>query len=647
MDHAPDPGLSPPSSPTGNERTRVEELLTALLALREASTTFAEQHAGAIRAIEAAPLRVLHAERSAANLLHYLAIRREDLRPLHVPLAELGLSSLGRIEPHVLSNLDAVIARLASLCERTIEAPTLPAPIALAASGTLLDQRATALLGPRRHTHLSHLTHGSSSGPDRPPTNALAFPRPPANGRIMVTLPTHAAEDPALLARLAAAGMTCARINTAHDDPAIWQRMIEQVRAVAPACRILMDLGGPKLRTGHLEPGPAVIRIKPQRDALGRTVTPGELLLVADDDHAAGRTGVPVAASFLARLDPGQAIELRDARGRHRIATVADRLADGSVRATCDRTLYLVPGTLLRARDASSPVGSLPPIPQPIVVRPGDPLRLSFIHARGRPARDGSPAIVVSTLPSAFGQARAGDRIWFDDGKVGTHVETIEGDGLDLRVDHADPQGSRIAEDKGINIPEMISDLRGLTDDDRAALPIAARHADLVGLSFVRDAADVERLRAELDRVGGGHLGVLLKIETREAFENLPSILLAALASPSAGVMIARGDLAVEIGYERLAEVQEEILWLCEAAHLPVVWATQVLETMAKTGTPSRAEITDAAMAERAECTMLNKGPHIVEAVEFLDRILSRMSDHQSKKRTILRPLAVARRFGR
>jgi pyruvate kinase len=103
--------------------------------------------------------------------------------------------------------------------------------------------------------------------------------------------------------------------------------------------------------------------------------------------------------------------------------------------------------------------------------------------------------------------------------------------------------------------------------------------------------------------------------------------------------MIARGDLAVECGYERLAEVQEEILWLCEAAHVPVIWATQVLESLAKSGMPSRAEITDAAMGERAECVMLNKGPHILDAIRVLDNILQRMQAHQSKKRSMLRRL--------
>ena len=108
------------------------------------------------------------------------------------------------------------------------------------------------------------------------------------------------------------------------------------------------------------------------------------------------------------------------------------------------------------------------------------------------------------------------------------------------------------------------------------------------------------------------------------------------------GVMVARGDLAVEVGYGRLAEVQEEILWLCEAAHVPAVWATQVLDGMARTGQPSRAEITDAAMAVRAECVMLNKGPYVVDTVRFLGDVLRRMQEHTSKKRSLLRRLRVA-----
>ena len=131
----------------------------------------------------------------------------------------------------------------------------------------------------------------------------------------------------------------------------------------------------------------------------------------------------------------------------------------------------------------------------------------------------------------------------------------------------------------------------------------------------------------------------MLKIETRRAFERLPQLLLTAMRRRGVGVMIARGDLAVEVGYQRLAEVQEETLWLCEAAHLPVIWATQVLEQMSKSGLPSRAEISDAAMGERAECVMLNKGPHIDDAVVVLDDILTRMADHHYKKTALLSQL--------
>jgi pyruvate kinase len=94
-----------------------------------------------------------------------------------------------------------------------------------------------------------------------------------------------------------------------------------------------------------------------------------------------------------------------------------------------------------------------------------------------------------------------------------------------------------------------------------------------------------------------------------------------------------------------MAEVQEEILWLCEAAHVPVIWATQVLETLAKEGQPSRAEVTDAAMAHRAECVMLNKGPYIVQAVKVLDDIIRRMRGHQAKKQSMMRELSLVKRF--
>ncbi len=134
---------------------------------------------------------------------------------------------------------------------------------------------------------------------------------------------------------------------------------------------------------------------------------------------------------------------------------------------------------------------------------------------------------------------------------------------------------------------------------------------------------------------------MILKIETRLGFENLFRILLAALQRPPVAVMIARGDLGVEVGFERMSEVQEEILLLCQAAHVPAIWATQVLESLAKGGVPSRGEVTDAAMSSRAECVMLNKGPYIEQTMEFLSGILSRMQENHAKNRATLRKLRI------
>ncbi|MFR0063290.1 MAG: pyruvate kinase, partial [Megasphaera micronuciformis] len=166
-----------------------------------------------------------------------------------------------------------------------------------------------------------------------------------------------------------------------------------------------------------------------------------------------------------------------------------------------------------------------------------------------------------------------------------------------------------------------------------------------IGYSFVRNGDDIELLQRELKKRLGkksSSIAIIAKIETKESVANLPQIIVKAASKQPFGVMIARGDLAVEAGYHRLSELQEEILWICEAAHVPVIWATQVLETLVKTGLPTRAEITDAAMGERAECVMLNKGPHIVKAVSILSDILGRMNEHQRKKAPQLRALSIA-----
>lgn len=362
---------------------------------------------------------------------------------------------------------------------------------------------------------------------------------------------------------------------------------------------------------------------------------------------------LPVGHGWLAGLSVGDVVKLFDARDSMRALTVVELTEDGAW-AESVQTAYVVPGTTLhlaRGRTrGSTEVGDLPSQPQPIVLAPGDTLMVTRSNEPGQSAALGkhgevlAPASIGLTIPEVLDDVRPGQAIWFDDGRIGGTVKAVTRDGVEVTITRTKPGGAKLGADKGINLPDTTLRLPALTLKDREDLRFIDGRADLVGYSFVRTAADVRELQAHLAGIGA-QLGIVLKIETRQAFEQLPSLLLAAMRSPSAGVMIARGDLAVECGYERLAEIQEEILWLAEASHTPVIWATQVLENLAKDGMPSRAEITDAAMSERAECVMLNKGPYILEAVRTLDDILKRMQEHQHKKSPQLRELGLARRF--
>ena len=196
-----------------------------------------------------------------------------------------------------------------------------------------------------------------------------------------------------------------------------------------------------------------------------------------------------------------------------------------------------------------------------------------------------------------------------------------------------------LSSDKGINLPDSELNLPALSDEDLRDLDFIARNADIIGLSFTNRAADVRFLHQRLEALGRTEAGVIFKLETRSGCANLPGILLEAMALPNFGVMIARGDLAAECGFEQLAELQDDILRVCESAHVPVTWATGVLDGLARRGHPVRAEITDASAAQRAECVMLGKGAHITQALCTLDNILSRSQAREYKQLALLSAL--------
>jgi pyruvate kinase len=245
------------------------------------------------------------------------------------------------------------------------------------------------------------------------------------------------------------------------------------------------------------------------------------------------------------------------------------------------------------------------------------------------------------SLREVLDQLEPGHEVWIDEGSVGATVEEMSPERALLRVIRVRERGERLRADKGLNFPRTDLRIEPLTERDLADLDTAAVTADAIGYSFVQRPEDIERLQGELaERTPDWReIALIAKIETGLAVRNLPALIVQGAGVQPMAVMIARGDLAVEIGPERLAEMQEEMLWLCEAAHVPVIWATHVLDRFVHKGGASRAELTDAAMAERAECVMLNKGPFVTDAVTLLDRVLGVMEGHQFKKASRLRAL--------
>lgn len=250
---------------------------------------------------------------------------------------------------------------------------------------------------------------------------------------------------------------------------------------------------------------------------------------------------------------------------------------------------------------------------------------------------------VGCTIKGIAKMLKVGEKVLFDDGLIEARVERVAGFKVALVVMRISSKKPHIKKEKGINFPDSILQVSSLTEYDKRCLPFILKHADMIGYSFVKNSNDLHELKTCLPKKK--NINVILKIETPEAVKNLPDLLLVGLQEEHLGVMIARGDLAIEIGFERMSEIQEEILWICESAHVPVIWATQVLESLNKSGIATRSEITDAAHAAMADCVMLNKGQHIIRVIESLRDIFLRSGGHHVKKRYTFRPLAIATRF--
>jgi pyruvate kinase len=557
----------------------------------------------------------------ARNLVHYLALRKLDTQALRDALRRLGLYSLAHAERNVLGTVGAVQRAVDALAGVATADPNELARD-ICATNPSADAHRRAILGP------------SPEGRDV---------------SIMVTLPADAADNPELVTEMIAAGMNVARINCAHDDATTWERMIANVREAARAanveCRVIMDLAGPKLRTGELMPGPGVIHIRPKRDPKGRVIAPRRIRLIPEDALQRGTkvSVLPVQAECTDLAREGDEIRFRDTRGKKRRLPVAEKDDKGIV-LEAFQGAYIATGTkltLVRAgigEKLKYSVGELPPVERPLLLRVGDTLIIHADNRPGEPAREDADGLIIEPAhiscqqPEVFQYLSPGEPISLNDGKISGVITEVSDEQINAEITKAKPTGSRLRGHRGMNFPHSDIELPGLTATDKTNLEFVAQHADSVSRSFVRKPRDVELLHDELDRLGADKLGLVIKVETKKGFKSLPKVILRAMRRYPVGVMIARGDLAVECDWTRLAELQKEILWVCDAARVPVIWATQVLENEAKKGLPSRAEITDAAESQHADCVMLNKGPHILATIRTLDSILQSMQKLRRSK---------------
>jgi pyruvate kinase len=574
---------------------------------------------GAIRREASACRRQIEAvlpgqRRSAVNLAHYVGLRKQGVRQLQLDLAALGLSSLGRSEGHVCDTLLRLIGWL-----------KMPHS------------------GGRRHDASDELDTDTAEAILHENTRALFGPRPAdRHVYVMVTAPEAGEVTREWADKVLRAGANILRINAAHESPEAWGRSVDVVRARAEALgkrvKVFVDLPGPKLRAEIRRTQAAVLHFPRSKDRRGKTIEPISVWLVP---RFLEQPQVPVPREWFGRLRAGDRLRMQDAGGRERELAIREASADGA-RAECDLSLYITPGLALEWRRGRrvlgrGRIGAIPRDPCDVLLHRDDRF---ILNETGRAKRAGRMPVLLCPEPGVLKQVKRGERLVLDDGRIVAVVESTGAEGMVCCVTTTSTSPARLRSGKGMAFPDSHVTLSTLGIEDETALQFALAHADGVEVSFVNSRRDVDRIVERLRTEASAGFGLVLKLETLGAIRNLPEILFAALRYSPTGLMIARGDLAVEASFEELAQLQEDILGFGEACHLPVIWATQVLDSLAHTGVPTRAEVTDAAMSMRAECVMLNKGPFVAEAARMLARIIRDMEPRQYKKRALFPKLA-------
>ena len=238
---------------------------------------------------------------------------------------------------------------------------------------------------------------------------------------------------------------------------------------------------------------------------------------------------------------------------------------------------------------------------------------------------DGDKNMVAITYSDLYKELNVDDKVMLDDGKLVLKVKKIQGENIICDV----VIGGKVSNHKGVNVPHAKLNMPYISEVDRGDILFGIeKDVDYVAASFVRRKSDVEALRKLLDENGGEYIKIISKIENGEGVENFEDILEA-----SDGIMVARGDMGVEIDFELLPGIQKKLIKRCKESGKICITATQMLESMIKNASPTRAEITDVANAvyDGTAAVMLSgetaMGEYPVEAVKAMSKIAGQAED--------------------
>lgn len=560
--------------------------------------------------------------KSLENMYRYLRLREKDNIELQDRLTKMGLSSLGRSQPHILHSLDLIVEVL-SKCQNT-EYQKSENALSVDEAEEIMAKRAAMFGGEPK-------------------------PRKRADTKIMLTLPSEAAKTPQMIEEFASAGVGIFRINTAHDSSLEWGIMAAKIAELNQnlhpqnKLKIYVDLAGPKIRTGKIRKVSGELKLDPSKKVyITQNTDEDNFVKVPVDAY-----NIEVSSEFYKKAKKEKSLSLLADDDKHRTLKVVSS-EKGFIVCELNKKAKINENTLIaiekKKKLFASEILNLPDVVESIKLRDGDILFLSLEEMMGHAqvtsesGRMIEPAAIYCTQQEFVKDAKVGDKVFIDDGKIGLKVLEKKPNGLLCQVVQVKLTGETLKEEKGINFPDSKTLVDAITEEDAKNLNAVVEYADILGVSFAQSDRDIIALKDLLKAKGKEHIAIVAKIETKLAVQNLPSILEALMYHEFSAVMIARGDLAIEVEFENMSYLQEEILDLCEAAHTPVIFATQVLENQMKNNLPSRAEITDAAFAQRADCVMLNKGTFALNTIKKLEFILARMHTIFKKNRLLLGP---------